>query len=273
MDQIVNIVDGIELDGDSIVPRPDMEPKDYFLQLKADKKQVDIEKFNLASASIAKEIRKAHEAGQKVLLHRLAFMWEVVQKEITAAVAGFDTYVYREDVVKLVDNIKPAKSILVTELENFSRIIPDENIEIINKAKSLNIFDGFLVVYTDLSGDTNIEKAKETREAFVARNRDPVVFGLFMSKTLSVRHERMYYITDWEDEYCDLTFAKMVDKLSEMNGKTYKPKKISYDANWINEVVSAAKEEIQSKTANSWEAQNKKESLITWFKKKVGLAK
>ena len=39
------------------------------------------------------------------------------------------------------------------------------------------------------------------------KKRDPIVFGVIAGSN------KLYYITDWVDEYCDLTLAKFVDTL------------------------------------------------------------
>ena len=51
--------------------------------------------------------------------------------------------------------------------------------------------------------------------------KDPILFGTFEQKINGIYDicDRFYYIGDWEDEYCDLTLTKMVQKMSE-KGKT-----------------------------------------------------
>lgn len=39
--------------------------------------------------------------------------------------------------------------------------------------------------------------------------RDPVLFGLINESS------RFYYVAEWEDEYCDLTFEEIADKLGK----------------------------------------------------------
>ena len=50
--------------------------------------------------------------------------------------------------------------------------------------------------------------------------RDPILFGTFEQRIDGIYDicDRFYYIGDWEDEYCDLTLTKMVQKMSE-NGR------------------------------------------------------
>jgi hypothetical protein len=47
--------------------------------------------------------------------------------------------------------------------------------------------------------------------------KDPILFG-YIKET-----DRLYFIADWEDEYCDLTFDEIVDVIGE-NKLTKYPK-------------------------------------------------
>ena len=85
--------------------------------------------------------------------------------------------------------------------QHFSRghaTAPDQ----LHQAKEKCIFDEFWVLYLDYTGKelkTNKEKIKE---------KDPILFGCF-----SFAPERFFYITDWVDDFCDLTLEKFVEEL------------------------------------------------------------
>lgn len=224
-----------------------MEPKDYFVELKSKISEVQFAELETNKAFIAKELEKAHLLGQKSLTHKASFMWEVLEKEMILHAMGIKKYVHRGDVVKLIDNVEPKNSVKIVELDNFPRSVPDENLEDIIKARDLNLFDVLLVVYTDL---TDEEVHTVEQKEFVARNRDPIVFGMFVDNNLSIKHDRLYFITDWEDEYCDLTFTKMIEKMSNIGIK--KPEKnISVDSIHINEIITKSRVEIDSIKLNS----------------------
>jgi hypothetical protein len=50
-----------------------------------------------------------------------------------------------------------------------------------------------------------------------SKMRDPILFG-YIKET-----DRLYFIADWEDEYCDLTFDEIIDVVGE-NKLTKYPK-------------------------------------------------
>jgi hypothetical protein len=150
----------------------------------------------------------------------------------------------------------------IVELENYPRSIPDENMDDIIAAKELGLFDVLLVLYTDLA---NEEVSTPKQKEFAARNRDPIVFGMFIEDKINLKHDRLYFITDWEDEFCDLTFTRMLDKMSEM-GIENPGKEITIDHAHINRIVEMSKTEINGinlKNSYSGEYKQKKTFMST----------
>lgn len=129
------------------------------------------------------------------------------------------------------------------ELDRFPRTIPLENLERIKEAKGLEIFDDFMVIFTDL---TNNVQSTEEEMKFVDRNKDPVVFGYFRHEEAGINHSRFYFITDWEDEYCDLTFTKMIVDMTE-RGIERPEYKISTDHSYIQEIVASTLDDMKNK--------------------------
>lgn len=94
-------------------------------------------------------------------------------------------------------------------MKNYPREIPDEMIDVVQKTKGL--FDEFYVLFTDYSGELEKEVEKE---------RDPILFGGFCTKSRDIVADRFYYLGDWIDEYCDLTLDKLVSETSKDIVKT-----------------------------------------------------
>lgn len=211
-----------------------IEPSEYFLKLKGKISQVEMKQLEKNRDIIAKELQKAHDLGQKNVTHKSAYMWEVVEREFTLHTLGYVDYVLAEDVTAFIDKVTPRNSIKIIELERFPRLIPDENAADIKKAMDLDIFDNFIVVYTDFADE---EVSTPAEKEFVARNTDPIVFGAFINDRIGIAHSRMYLITDWEDEYCDLTYAGLIDKMSK-NGIKNPDHKISIDMKHINKLAA-----------------------------------
>ena len=217
-----------------------VEPNEYFRVLKDSKKQIDQEALQSQLNMVANYVSKAKAIGQTSLLDKLAFTYATIVKEQALLVSGLDKFVYQSDVEKFLDKTKHIK---IIELDRYPRVIPMENLDAISKAKDLEIFDSFVVVFTDLSDD---DYKTEEEKKFVARNRDPIVFGHFHNDRSGIKHDRLYFITDWEDEYCDLTFGKMIEKMAEV-GIANAEHTIASDDEYIKEIVNATLENMNVK--------------------------
>lgn len=86
--------------------------------------------------------------------------------------------------------------------DDIARPIPEEVVDKIGKANELEVFDNYAVLYFDPNG----EIYKETEQQR-AKRKDPILFGLISGSN------KLYYVADWIDEYCDLTLEKFVDTL------------------------------------------------------------
>jgi len=241
------------------VDEESFEPKDYFNLVKNSTQKATAKMFEEQLATIADLLIRAKEVGQVGFTQKLAFSYDTILKEQQLLANGVDTYVLQPDMLKFLDKVKDVK---IIEIQRYPRAIPIENMEAIQQAKNLKIFTNFLVVYTDLSGEdptTPEEKAK------VARNRDPIVFGYFAhEKKSSIRHDRFYFITDWEDEFCDLTFSKMVSKMATLGINENAAKKISTDGAYLQEIVRESLEELDKDTDVRLTASSKQHNKSFW---------
>ncbi len=228
-----------------------IEPKDYFKILKGNIKKSIKDKLEAQLEALGSQIIHAREVGQKNFLERLSFCYEVIIKEQTLLAQGIDRFVYKEDIKSFLDIVEPKNSIKIIELSRYPRAIPIENLKAIQEAKAMGVFDDFCVVFTDLTGqDYQTPKEKE----FVAKNRDPIVFGFFKDKPTATQHERFYLITDWEDEYCDLTFTKMIERMADV-GIDKPEHHIGVDHKYLAEIVAEvrAEKKIEEKKKTFWE--------------------
>lgn len=218
----------------------ELEPTEYFEQLKSMLSEVQLSELESQIEALTDQIIMAKKLGQKNMLHRLSFVYQTILREKLLLVNGLQTYVYKEDIVKYIENVKPKNSVKIIELERFPRVIPEENAAEILKYKDL--FDEVCIVFTDFTDDSHIS---EVDKATINRNRDPIAFGYFRNTAANLRHDRFYFITDWEDEYCDLTLTKLVEELGKLGVK--KPLKfIQRDNTYhINEIITEALNEAE----------------------------
>lgn len=189
-----------------------IEPSEYFKSLKGKLNKTESEKLENSLSYLLSLIENAKRAGQTKLLESIHLNSRMILNELKLNALGIDSYVYREDLKTFVDKVTPKNSVKIIELERYPRIIPDDIVTIIEKVKSLKLFDKYCVLFTDFTG-----KSYQTDEErkLVERNRDPIIFGYFEDEKSKVKGDRFYVIADWEDEYCDLTLEKLAERMGE----------------------------------------------------------
>lgn len=223
-----------------------LEPHEYFKELKSKLTVVEMESLETQLQEIAEQLISAREIGLKRASHKLAFLYQVILKEQILVTKGYTSFVYLEDVAKWIDTVNPKNSIKICELDRYPRLIPSDSAKKIKEVSDLNIFDLICIIYTDYTEqDINTTAEKE----MVQRNRDPIAVGMFHSDIMNFKHDRLYFITDWEDEYCDLTFVRMIERMTETGIKNPE-KKLNYDFNYVNQLVEEALGEVKKESNN-----------------------
>ena len=207
---------------------------EYFNGVKTKSQKLMDDKLIQELQYLPSQIEELIQLGQTGLADKLKKNIVALTKERILIANGFDTYVYRNDVTRYIELVKD-KKVFICELEKFPRLIPESAKKLLMKARSLNVFQDFWVVYVDYTGDSD-KTLNEKEKAERKKNRDPIIFGTF-EKPEQAQIDKMYFICDWTDEYCDLTLDKMVKKLVE-DDSNYKPQTIVKDINkYINQVL------------------------------------
>lgn len=122
--------------------------------------------------------------------------------ESVLAVSGFNRYVTFSDLIELQG--KCGRQLDLDYIKNFTKVIPDEVVCKKIIADNLEVFDNYVVLYYDPSGNS----FKLTREEENIK-KDPILFGVIYGS------DKLYYISDWIDDYCDLTLEQVVEKLGK----------------------------------------------------------
>lgn len=191
------------------------------------------------------QIEQLKQVGQNGLAEKLKKNIKYLFNERLLLKNGFDKYVHRKDITRYVELVKD-KKVHVCELDKFPRLIPDAPRALLLKAQSLNIFKDFWVVYVDYTGDSDSTLTDEEKKQR-AKNRDPIIFGTFESVETGTI-DKMYFICDWTDEYCDLTLDKMVKELVK-DDKNYKPNVIIKDIDkYINQTLMELSKDKRKET-------------------------
>lgn len=181
----------------------EMTPYQYFQFVKSKVNKMNDEDLNKLYSISSELLEKYKKTGQIKAAKKLAFHIKSILKEKEIIDLGITKFIYRDDIENYIDNI--AKDVVkIIELKNYPREIPDELVETIEKTK--DIFDEMYVLFTDYTGEVEKEVEKE---------RDPILFGSFIDRTVDEMSQRMYYLGDWVDEYCDLTLDKLVSQTNK----------------------------------------------------------
>ena len=177
-----------------------LNPYEYFQNVKSKVNQINSKEIDKLYSISTELLEKYKKTGQIKSAKKLAFHIKSLLKEKEIIDLGITKFVYKEDIENYIDNI--AKDVVkIIELKNYPREIPDELIETIEKTKE--IFDEMYVLFTDYTKELTKEVNKE---------RDPILFGAFIDRKNDAMCQRLYYLGDWIDEYCDLTLDKLVSQ-------------------------------------------------------------
>ncbi|MED3119762.1 hypothetical protein P4281_20185, partial [Bacillus thuringiensis] len=188
----------------------ELTPSEYFEIIKGKKNTIDDQELVNIYDNCLTLLNKYKITGQTKAIKKLIFHLETIEKERSIVQAGIDTFVYRDDIEEFIENISK-DTVKIQDLESYEREIPDDVVAVLETVKDK--FDQFYVVFTDYTGKVEKQVTKERRD------KDPILFGTFQDEKSRTVIDRFYFIGDWEDEYCDLTLDKMVNKVQTSKGK------------------------------------------------------
>lgn len=147
-------------------------------------------------------LQQANDMGQKALSDKLVSEIFRNKYESLLYASNFRYIVTEEQAVFFIKRAE--KGVRIDYIKNFARPIPEEVQKKKKEADKLEIFDNYVIMHFD----PELKSYKQTKaeeEELRRRRRDPIMFGVIYS------HRLLYYITDWHDDYCDLTLDKFVE--------------------------------------------------------------
>lgn len=162
-----------------------------------------------------KVLEKAFEAasnnGQDMLAEKMLRELVAYSRCSVMAAKGIKWVIAKEDLNKHKRHIKGGH-ISDTPLAKYTRIIPKKAVK---RMEELNgVFDDYVIYhYWNEKADDVKSMSPDEKRAM----RDPVLFGLIKEAP-----EKLFFVADWEDEYCDLTFDEMLEAM----GKEYSEVKV-----------------------------------------------
>jgi hypothetical protein len=169
-------------------PIPTVSIQDFFKSVKNTAEELAI--VEERATGYEEAIQGAMKNGQTALVERLTAGLHAARLEALLEGMGIVKY------------IEGRKGLALTWMKNFARIIPDDVVHLKVLADEREIFDNYVVLHYDPKG-TNVADTKEEIE----RKKDPILFGVFEGR------RRLYFVGDWEDEFCNLTLDKIADTI------------------------------------------------------------
>ena len=149
-----------------------------------------------------KTIEQGKLSGQTSLKETLQEKLAAVKYENILYATGDVTTITEEQVVTFVK--KSEKGIRLDWIKNFNRVIPSLIIDKKVEMDKLGVFDNYVIMHYD----PNKKSYKETKEEFEKR-KDPILFGVIKDVN------KLYYVGDWEDEFCNLTLTDFIDEFGQ----------------------------------------------------------
>lgn len=187
--------------------RTGIAPELYFKYIK--KKFGILEEMKLKSRlkKLEKAFYAAVENGQEALGNKIMTDMARETRESVLYAKGIRHFIEKADIDQHKRNIRDGH-ISDTKFGDFTRVIPKDVLE--KKKKVEQFFDGFVIYHY---WNEKAEKNRTTKQKMTAyeraRMRDPVLFGVIRESN------RLYFVADWEDEFCDLTFEEMIDVIGK----------------------------------------------------------
>lgn len=188
---------------EDVFKKSELTPTDYFESIKSKKNVINDNELNEIYDNCLALANKFVITGQVNSARKLVYHLEAIEKEHELIKLGINTFIYREDIEYFIKEVA-SKVVKIIELERFERDIPDDIVEVIKNTK--DIFDQMYVLFTDYTGEAERKVEAERRD------KDPILFGVFLDESSRTLINRFYVLGDWEDEYCDLTLDKMVSR-------------------------------------------------------------
>ena len=218
-----------------------MDALQFFSMVKASSKE-SVATYRDRVSDYLKSIHNAVTVGQTALVEDLLRGLVTNKYESVLFAEGLYYVVNEQQMVSFVKQCE--KGIKLEYVKNFTRPMPQDIVDKIAKINQLEVFDNYVVLYYDPDGKIYKETAREE-----AKRKDPIIFGVIAGS------EKLYYVADWVDEYCDLTLEAFIDAIGVKKDELhmeYDPSKVKND----NKSNEASKNKKKSKKTKKTKKNN-----------------
>jgi hypothetical protein len=221
-------------------------PDVFFQYVKSIFTDQQLEDLNRRLELVINVLRSSEITGQRRLYESM--MEEIIKcvREQEAVVAGYTKYIYTDTIESLMKAVK--EDIHLVKLHDFTRPLPKPVVDKIVNVKQSKLFDILYVLCTgspEAKGkktkiETNTKGSNLTTEEKI-RKKDPILFGKMP------KNGKLFYITDWVDEYCGLTMDKFVSEVKKIYPGYVLPELGEIDDKYRQDMVDAIKEDYSRK--------------------------
>ena len=246
-----------------------IHPRLYFRFVKSKLLKLEERKLNKRLLLLQKFVKSAEDLDQQGLYEEFARKIAITVREQELWACGIEYFLHREDVLKYMDRVKDVE-IGFVKLEKYDRPVPTQVEKKIKRIKKLKLFDELWVLHLnykdklDVTGKTKKEEKLKTNKEKI-KEKDPIIFGI-----QNYMPDKLYYVIDWIDEYCDLTLDKFIDDLKLTDPDYDVDKFDDIDEDYIQKLVAETRDRynrLQKTNMNNYKSLMEEEDLITKGKK------
>lgn len=179
----------------------------YFSYVKSKFKLLERMRIERRIKLLEKAFEQAADAGQDMLGDKVLREIAAYGRMSVMSAKGIKWCISKDELNKYKRRIKDGH-ISDTPLRQYTRAIPKKVLDKLDSVRDL--FDDFVIYhYWNQKAE---EGSKDMSADEKAAMKDPVLFG-----TIKESYDKLFFIADWEDEFCDLTFDEMLEAM----GKDY----------------------------------------------------
>lgn len=191
----------------------EVRPEVYFRFVKFNLSESTREELERKSMRLKKMAEAALEGDQIAVKEELVKFLAACVREMECLEAGYGKYISSADINKYLTFVK-GKTVEFKPYDEFPRVVPHEVREKYKEVKDMKLFDEYYVLFNNPSKQVVETTAKKVEKI----EKDPILFGRF-----KYDKNRFFYITDWVDEYCDITLESFTKVMKDNLHPSWEP--------------------------------------------------
>ena len=169
-------------------------PIQYFKNIKESISELD--NIDEKIVFLNKIIVSLRATGQTNMLDIAISQKKILELERVLKESSYKKFITEENLVAFT--LKCKKGLRLDYIKEFNRIIPESVIKNRDNVEELRVFDNYFILHYD----------PDVKKVNLVEKKDPILFGVIKNSN------KLYFIDDWIDEKCDLTYNKIIKELN-----------------------------------------------------------